>query len=230
MLGLKWDDGDFGRGVLHVSRTLSETCTGYKFEKPKNGTGRAVKLSQGAPEALKSHRARQNEERRATGSAWQDDGLVFPTTTGTTMRYTNLMNRHFLPLLERAGLPRVRLHDLRHTCATILLRVGQHSKYVQEFLGHANISITLDVYSHVLPGWAAASPTRWTARWGVDGALLPSCATEGYGLDRDGDFPGYISPKRPLSWSTACKCLHPSLHSAATAPCSVVAPPLADPP
>ncbi len=61
------------------------------------------------------------------------------------------MNRHFLPPLERAGPPRVRLHDLRHTCATILLRMGQHPKYVQELLGHANISITLDVYSHVLP-------------------------------------------------------------------------------
>jgi integrase len=62
------------------------------------------------------------------------------------------MNRHFLPPLERAEPPRVRLHDLRHTCATMLLRMGQHPKYVQELLGHANISITLDVYSHVLPG------------------------------------------------------------------------------
>jgi integrase len=131
MLGLKWDDVDFGRGVLHVNRTLSETRTGHKFEKPKNGKGRTVKLSQGALEALKSHRTRQNEERHAAGSAWQDNGLVFPTTTtGTTMRGSNLMNRHFLPLLERAGLPRVRLHDLHHTCATILLRVGQHPKYV----------------------------------------------------------------------------------------------------
>ncbi len=96
--------------------------------------------------------ARQNEEGHEAGFAWQDDGLVFPTTIGTTMRGTNLMNRHFLPPLERAGLPRVRLHDLRHTCATILLRMGQHPTYVQELLGHANISITLDVYSHVLPG------------------------------------------------------------------------------
>ena len=77
---------------------------------------------------------------------------MFSTTIGTTMRGTNLMNRHFLPLLERAGLPRVRFHDLRHTCATILLRMGQHPKYVQELLGHANIPITLDVFSHVLPG------------------------------------------------------------------------------
>ncbi len=111
-----------------------------------------MKLSRGALQALKSHRARQNEERLAAGSQWQDNGLVFPTTVGTTMRGTNLMNRHFLPLPEMADLPRVRLHDLRHTCATILLRMGQHPKYVQELLGHANISITLDVYSHVLPG------------------------------------------------------------------------------
>ncbi len=114
MLRLKWDDVDFGRGVLHVSRTLSETRTGHKFEKPKNGKGRAVELSRGALQALKNHRARQNEERHEAGFAWQDNGLVFPTTIGTTMRGTNLMNRHFLPPLERAGPPRVRLHDLRH--------------------------------------------------------------------------------------------------------------------
>lgn len=152
LLGLKWGDVDFGRGVLHISRTLSQTRTGHKFEKPKSGKGRAVKLSQGALEALGSHRAHQNKARLAVGSLWQDNGLVFPTTIGTTMSGTNLMNRHFLPLLKSAGLPRVRLHDLRHTCATILLSMGQHPKYVQELLGHANISITLDVYSHVLPG------------------------------------------------------------------------------
>jgi integrase len=69
------------------------------------------------------------------------------------MSAKNLTARSFKPLLDRAGLPRsVRLHDLRHTCATILLKAGQHPKFVQELLGHANISITLDTYSHVLPG------------------------------------------------------------------------------
>ncbi len=69
------------------------------------------------------------------------------------MNAKNLTARHFKPILERAGLPRsVRLHDLRHTCATILLKIRQHPKFVQELLGHANISITLDTYSHVLPG------------------------------------------------------------------------------
>jgi integrase len=79
-------------------------------------------------------------------------GLVFLTTTGTTMSCTNLLGRLFKPLLKRAGLPAIRLHDLRHTCATMLLKMGQHPKYVQELLGHANISITLDTYSHVIEG------------------------------------------------------------------------------
>lgn len=152
LLGLKWEDVDLEGGTLQVRRTLSETRTGHKFELPKNGKGRSIKLSRRAVEALRSHRRRQNEERLRVGSLWQDNDLVFPTTTGTTMRATNLLGRHFKPLLEKAGLPAVRLHDLRHTCATILLVAGKHPKYVQELLGHASISITLDIYSHVIEG------------------------------------------------------------------------------
>jgi integrase len=73
------------------------------------------------------------------------------TLTGTTSD-TNLLARHFKPLLKRAELPLVRFHDLPHTCATILLMAGKHPKFVQELLGHANISITLDTYSHVIEG------------------------------------------------------------------------------
>ena len=86
------------------------------------------------------------------GSLWQDNGLMFATTTGTTTSGTNLLGRHFKPLLKRAELPAIRLHDLRHTCATMLLKMGQHPRYVQELLGHASISITLDTYSHVIEG------------------------------------------------------------------------------
>ena len=103
-------------------------------------------------EALRSHRAKQAEEKVRLGSLWQDNGLVFPTTTGTTTSGTNRLGRYFRPLLKRVGLPAIRLHDLRHTCATILLMAGKHPKYVQELLGHANISITLDTYSHVIEG------------------------------------------------------------------------------
>jgi integrase len=83
--------------------------------------------------------------------------LVFATTIGTRLSRHNLARRSFRPLLERAGLPGIRFHDLRHTCATILLSKGVHAKYVQEMLGHATIAITLDTYSHVLPGMNAGT-------------------------------------------------------------------------
>jgi integrase len=154
LLGLRWDDVDFDEptATLRVRRTLSETRTGHKFEKPKNGKGRSIRCFQKATEVLRSHRARQGEERLKLGSLWQDNGLVFPTMTGTTMSGTNLLGRHFKPLLTMAGLPAIRLHDLRHTCATILLMAGKHPKYVQELLGHASINISLDTYSHVIEG------------------------------------------------------------------------------
>jgi integrase len=92
------------------------------------------------------------EEKLRLGSLWQDNRLVFPTTTSTTTSGTHLLGRHFKPLLKRAELPAIRLYDLRHTCATILLMAGKHPKFVQEMFGHANISITLDTYSHVIEG------------------------------------------------------------------------------
>jgi len=158
LLGLQWGDVDLDAGsagatpTLQVRRTLSETRTGPKFELPKSGKGRSIKLSRKAVEALRSHRARQNGEKLRLGSLWQANGLASPSVTGTTTSGTNLLGRYFRPLLKRADLPPIRLHDLRHTCATILLMAGKHPKYVQELLGHASISITLDTYSHVIEG------------------------------------------------------------------------------
>ena len=98
-----------------------------------------------------SHRARQAGE-RTCGSLWQEGGLVFPTTTGTTMSGTKLLGCHVRPLLKGSDLPAFRLQDLRHTCATILLMAGKHPNYVQKLLDHASTSITLDTYSHVVEG------------------------------------------------------------------------------
>lgn len=81
-----------------------------------------------------------------------DNQLVFATEVGTLINPTNLRKRSFVPLLKRAEVPQIRFHDLRHTCATLLLSRNVHPKYVQELLGHANIAITLDTYSHVIPG------------------------------------------------------------------------------
>ena len=85
------------------------------------------------------------------GSLYQPGGLVFATTTGTIINPSNLRSRSFKPLLEQAGLRPIRFHDLRHTCATLLLSKDINPKVVSEMLGHASVSITLDIYSHLLP-------------------------------------------------------------------------------
>ena len=111
-----------------------------------------MRLTQGAVEALKSHRARQAEEKLRAGSLYGDKGLVFAGEGGGLINPSNLRQRSFAPLLKRAGLPQITFHDLRHTCASLLFQRNVHPKFVQELLGHASVAITLDTYSHMLPG------------------------------------------------------------------------------
>jgi integrase len=85
-------------------------------------------------------------------TAYEDSGLVFATRKGTPLDAQNIVNRHFKPFPKQEGLPLIRWHDLRHTCATLLLGRGVHQKLVQHLLGHASITMTLDQYSHWIPG------------------------------------------------------------------------------
>ena len=151
LLGLRWRDVNLKDEVLSVRQQLSRTRSGLSFTSPKRGKSRSVRLTATAVAALKAHRAAQNEERLKAGCLWQHLELVFTSTVGTPVDVGNLTYRSFRPLLERAGLPRIRFHDLRHTFATLLLSKGTHPKVVQEMLGHATISQTMDTYSHVLP-------------------------------------------------------------------------------
>ncbi len=150
LLGLRWEDVDFEAGTLQVRRTLSLTKDGHVFEPSKNSKGRFIELTQDAADALKHHLKRQLQEIEALGDSYQDQGLIFPGERGQPMRPWTL-TRKLERILERVGLPHIRFHDLRHTCATLLLAKGVHPKFVQELLGHATISITLDRYSHVIP-------------------------------------------------------------------------------
>ena len=93
---------------------------------------------------------RQLKEIEGLGDEYQDQGLIFPGVHGQPMRPWTL-TRKLQRILERVGVPHIRFHDLRHTCATLLLGKGVHPKFVQELLGHATITITLDTYSHVIP-------------------------------------------------------------------------------
>jgi integrase len=136
LLGLRWADVDLDQGALHVTRRLK-----------RRTSRRQVLLVAPAVEALKLHRDRQEEER--AGSSWHDEGLVFPNAIGRPINPSNFLRRGFYPLLDRAGLPRMRFHDLRHSAATLLLGMDVHPKIVSELLGHTQIGITLDLYSHV---------------------------------------------------------------------------------
>lgn len=152
-LALRWEDVDLETGRLRVQRSF--TTAGYEVHltEPKTAAGRrSVSLDPQTTRVLAEHRRRQAEERLRVGPAWRDTGLVFTDELGQAIHpmrayvlFRELMWRN--PLL-----PKIRLHDLRNTAATLALAAGVHPKVVQERLGHANIAITLDTYSHVVEG------------------------------------------------------------------------------
>src|SRR5829696_2841027 len=153
LLGLKWDDIDLEVGTLQVRHTLTTAKGGPVLSAPKTkGSRRTVRLSQTALEALRSHPgASIGGDRPGAGSLWSENGLIFASESGSPLPRQHITARRFKPLLKRAGLPEIRFHDLRHTCATLLLSKNVNPKVVSEMLGHASIAITLDTYSHVLP-------------------------------------------------------------------------------
>src|SRR5215217_1853019 len=153
LLGLKWPDVDWENATVRVRRTLTRKGTGHVLGEPKTKKSRrTVRLTHKAVEALRSHRARQAQEKLRVGSLYQDQDLVFSGYNGGLINPSNLRQRSFKPLLKRAGLPQITFNDLRHTCASLLFQRNVHPKLVQELLGHASVAITLDTYSHMLPG------------------------------------------------------------------------------
>ena len=117
----------------------------------KSAKGRAIALDQGLVAVLRAHRVAQNGLRLLMGTGWRDLDLVFPNLHGD-YQAPETVSRVFRELNDRLGLPPIRLHDLRHGWATLALESNVHPKVVQERLGHANIAITMDIYSHVTPG------------------------------------------------------------------------------
>lgn len=159
LLGLSWSDVDLERGMLQVRQSLQESDgpKRYVLDEPKTShSRRRIALSQRAVHALHEHRERQALEREICGPAWDSAyDLVFPNLVGRPINPSHVRGRLFPRVLKRAGIPHIRFHDLRHTAATLLLKRAINPKIVSEMLGHANISITLDTYSHVLPDMQA---------------------------------------------------------------------------
>jgi integrase len=148
ILGLRWGCLDLALRTVHVRQTLVAGRGSPTFESPKSAKSRrSITLTTRAVHALELHRERQSK----AGFSVEDEALVFTSTRGTPIN-TSRLHLAFKAFLVRAGLPDIRFHDLRHTCATLLLSKGVHPKIVQELLGHATINITLDTYSNILPG------------------------------------------------------------------------------
>jgi len=151
LLALRWTDVDLAAGAVSVQQAVEETGDGLHFKEPKTTRSRRrVPLPALTTRTLLRHRAEQAEARLRAGKGWHDSGLVFTALDGGPCWPSNF-ERAFRSLKTRAGLD-LRFHDLRHTHASQLLRQGVHPKVVSERLGHASVSITLDIYSHVLPG------------------------------------------------------------------------------
>ena len=153
LLGLGWSCIDFDAGYLMVVKTLQRIDGhGLVEEKPKTQKSRrSVALSEASLALLGRVRANQSAQRLAVGPAWHDSGLVFTQVNGKPID-PNRVTREFQSIVRKAGLPHLTLKGLRHVHATLLLVGGVHPKVVSERLGHSNISTTMDIYSHVIPG------------------------------------------------------------------------------
>jgi len=158
LLALRWCDVDFIFSQISVSRSLHHLKDGsYIFTQPKSAKSkRTISLSSFAIVALHEHRNKQEAIRAPLGITLKDDDLVFSTLEGKPLR-PNTITRAWNTIAQNAGVKIIRLHDARHSHASLMLKAGIHPKIVQERLGHSTIAMTLDTYSHVTPGLQQAA-------------------------------------------------------------------------
>lgn len=151
-LALQWKDLDFERCTAQVRRALIWHKGVWTFEQPKTAkSNRIVSLPKQLVNKLKAHKRIQNERRLKHGLVWEKHDLIFCCRLGTPHGLRILTYRYYRPILTKAELPQIRLYDLRHTHATLLLIAEENPKIVAERLGHSSVVLTLDTYSHVLP-------------------------------------------------------------------------------
>lgn len=174
ILALRWEDVDLKAGRITVLRSLEQTGSELRFKRPKTErSSRNVALPSFTVEALRQHRLEQAKARLAVGPGYNDGDLVCAREDGEIIR-PDTLSTNFASTIRRSGFPHVRFHDLRHTHASQLLKQGVHPKVVSERLGHSNIGITLDTYSHVMPGM------QESAMAGLDASLRSAIGKEPY--------------------------------------------------
>jgi integrase len=160
VLGLRWQDIDFNAKRLAVRQTVISVNYAVMIGQPKTAKGRRViALDAGTVVVLQAHRRRQDDERALVGSGYRDLDLVFAKPTGEPLN-PDYFSQVFDRSVIKFGLPKIRLHDLRHTHATLGLAAGVPAKIMSDRLGHATVAFTLDVYTHAVPGLDADAAAR----------------------------------------------------------------------
>jgi integrase len=150
-LGLRWQDVDLELGYLRVSKQLQRVHGAPQLVEPKTARSRrTLAMPPMITKGLEQHRVRQRQERSNAGNRWAETDLVFASTEGKPLDGTAI-SKGFHSLLKRAGLQQRRFHDLRHSCATLLLVQGVSPRVVMDVLGHSQIGLTMNTYSHVIP-------------------------------------------------------------------------------
>jgi len=150
-LGLRWQDVDISAGVLHVRNQLQRIDGHLNLVEPKTERSRrTLVIPPTITNGLRDHERRQLAERLWAGSRWIESGLVFTNSLGGPLPARNVI-REFHAALKDVELRRIRFHDLRHSCATLLLVQGVSPRVVMDILGHSEIAMTMDTYSHVVP-------------------------------------------------------------------------------
>ena len=168
LLALRWSEVDLEEQRIQVRRTVDYiTRYGYVETEPKTAAGkRLIALPYFVANILKQHRLQQLEAKLKVGRAWEDRDLVFTDLHGGYFN-PRYLGKLFDKVLAETGLPHMRFHDLRHSAATLLLSMGVHLKVVQEILGHSTITMTADIYSHVLPSMQEDAMGKWDDEFGV---------------------------------------------------------------
>ena len=150
-LGLCWTDIDLDRGYIRITKQLQRVHGAPQLVEPKTERSRrTLAMPPMIAKALNDHLVRQLDDKAKAGGQWVERGLVFTTPGGTPLDGT-AVTKAFHQLLDRAGLPQRRFHDLRHSCATLLLVQGVSPRVVMDLLGHSQIALTMNTYSHVIP-------------------------------------------------------------------------------
>ena len=157
LLGLMWSDIDFPSGSIQIQRQVqwldhpAEGEQRFFFKSPKSEKStRRIPIGPETINHLKLQRQQVTMQKMVNAAKWQENDLVFPNLVGNPIDPNNMI-KDLRKVLASANLPKIRFHDIRHTCATLLLLKNVHPKIVSERLGHSDIKITLDIYSHALP-------------------------------------------------------------------------------